>query len=90
MRIWKNIPYNFSNCLTCEQAGARLGIFVKAKDVFHVSIRINSADELLQFVESFLVPLVMCSEDEGRNFTLLVYSILLNVGKRVLKTMETP
>jgi hypothetical protein len=34
----------------CVQAGVRLGIVVKEKDVFHVSVRANSTYVLLQFV----------------------------------------
>jgi hypothetical protein len=32
---------------------------------------------------------VMCSEAEAGNFTTLVYCVLLNVGKSVLKITET-
>jgi hypothetical protein len=32
---------------------------------------------------------MMCSEVEARNFTTLVYSILLNVGKSVMKMIKT-
>jgi hypothetical protein len=39
----------FCDCLTCAQAGARPGIVVKEKDVFHVSIRMNCTVALLQF-----------------------------------------
>jgi hypothetical protein len=58
----------------------RLSTIMK-KDVLYVLVRTNSMDEWSQFFYSFLVPPVMCSEVEARNFTTLVYSILLNVGK---------
>jgi hypothetical protein len=45
----------------CAQAGVRLAIVMK-EDVFHVSVMMNSADVLSQFVSSFCVPLMMCSE----------------------------
>jgi hypothetical protein len=75
--------------LGCAQPGVRPGIVVKEKDVFHVSVRTNCTHALSKFVYSFLVRLVMCSEVEAGNFTTLVYSVLLNVGKFVLKTTET-
>jgi hypothetical protein len=43
-------PSNFYGCLTCAKADVRLDIVVKGKNIFHVSVRINSADALLQFV----------------------------------------
>jgi hypothetical protein len=46
-------------------------------------------DAFVQFVLSFLVPFMMNCKDGARNFTALVYSILLNTGKSVLKMMET-
>jgi hypothetical protein len=48
-RMGKNSPPHFCDCLTCAQAGVRPGIVVKEKDVFHVSVRTNSTDALLQF-----------------------------------------
>jgi hypothetical protein len=56
----KDSPSLFCDCLSCAQAGVRPGIVVKMKDAFHVSVMTNTADALLHFVESFLVPLVMC------------------------------
>jgi hypothetical protein len=50
----------FCYCLTCAQAGVRLGIVVKEKDVFRVSFKTTSRDALSHFVYSFLVPPVMC------------------------------
>jgi hypothetical protein len=76
-------------CLTCAQAGVRLGIVVKEKDVFRVSVRTKSTDALPQFVYSSLVPLDMCCEVEEGNFTALVYSALHDVGKSVLKMTKT-
>jgi hypothetical protein len=67
----------------------RPGIVVKEKDVFHVAVRSNSTDASSQFVLCLLVPLGMCSAVEAGNFTTLVYSVLLNVGKNVLKMMKT-
>jgi hypothetical protein len=49
-RMGKNSPSNFCDYLTCAQAGVRPGIVMKVKDIFHVSIRTNSTDVLLQFV----------------------------------------
>jgi phage gp46-like protein len=49
-RMEKNGPSYFCDCFTCSQAGVRLGIVVKEKDVFHVSVRANYTDVLLQFV----------------------------------------
>jgi hypothetical protein len=43
-------PSHFFDCHTCAQAGVRLGIVVKEKDVFHVSVRTNCTDALSQFV----------------------------------------
>jgi hypothetical protein len=85
----KNSPSHFCACFTCAQAGVRLGIVVKEKDVFHVSVRTNCTDALSWFVQSFLVPLVMCFEVEAGNLATLVHSVLLNVGKRLLKMAET-
>jgi hypothetical protein len=34
----------------CAQAGVRMGIIMKEKNIFHVSLRMNSMDELSQFV----------------------------------------
>jgi hypothetical protein len=62
---------------------------MKVKDVFYVLVRMNSTDAFLQFVQSFLIPLLMCFEVEAGNFTTLVYSILFNVGKSLLKMTET-
>jgi hypothetical protein len=59
----------------------RLGIVVKEKEVFHVLVRTKSVDALLQYVQSFLVLLVTCSEVEAGNFITLVYGVLLIVGK---------
>jgi hypothetical protein len=58
------------------------------KDIFHVSVRTNSTDALLQFVY-FLVPLITCSKVEAGNFTTHAYNVLLNIGKSVLKMMKT-
>jgi hypothetical protein len=66
----------------------RLGIVVKEKDVFHISVRTKSTDALPQFVYSSLVPLVMCCEVEAGNFTVLLYNVLLDVGKSELKVTE--
>jgi hypothetical protein len=44
-RIGKNSPSHFCYCLICVRAGVRPGI-VK-EDVFHVSIKMNSADAFL-------------------------------------------
>jgi hypothetical protein len=49
-RIGKNSPSHFCDCLTCAQAGVRLGVVTKEEDIFHVSVRMNSMDTLLQFV----------------------------------------
>jgi hypothetical protein len=55
-RMGKNSPSHFCDCLTCAQAGVRLGIVVKEKDVFHVSVTMNSADALWQFeVQSSII-----------------------------------
>jgi hypothetical protein len=43
-------PSHFCDCLMCAKADVRLDIVVKGKNIFHVSVRINSADALLQFV----------------------------------------
>jgi hypothetical protein len=48
----KNSPFHFCDGLTCAQASVRSGTVVKEKDVFHVSVRTNSTNVLLQFVES--------------------------------------
>jgi hypothetical protein len=48
-RMGKNGPFHFWECLTCVQAGVRLGIVVKEKDVFRVSVKTNSTDALSQF-----------------------------------------
>jgi hypothetical protein len=40
-RTGKSSASEFCDCLTCAQAGVRLGIVVKEKDVFHVSVRTN-------------------------------------------------
>jgi hypothetical protein len=88
-RMGKNGPSHSCDCLTCAQAGVRLGIVVKEKDVFHVSVRTNYTDVLLQFVQNFLVSLVICSEVETGNFTTLVYNVLLNVGNNMLKMTGT-
>jgi hypothetical protein len=58
----------------------RPGIVVKEKDVFHVSVRTNCTGAL--------VPQVTCSKLEAENCTRLVCSVLLNVGKSVLKMTE--
>jgi hypothetical protein len=50
IRIGKNFPSHFFDCLTCAQADVRPGTVVKEKDVFHVSIRTNSTDASLRFV----------------------------------------
>jgi hypothetical protein len=71
------------------QAGVRLGIVMKEKDVFHVVVRTDSTDVLLWFVDSFLVLLVMCSKDEAVYFSTSVYSVLPKVGKSVLKMTDT-
>jgi hypothetical protein len=88
-RKGKNSSPHFCDCLTCAEAGVRPGIVVKEKDVFRVSVRTNCTVALSRFVYSFLVPLVMCSEVEAGNFTTLVYSVLLKVGRSVLKMTET-
>jgi hypothetical protein len=44
--LGKTSQFNFCDCLTCAQAGVRLGIVVKEKDVFHVSVRMNCTDAL--------------------------------------------
>jgi hypothetical protein len=67
----------------------RPGIVVKEKEGFRVSGRTKSTDALSQFVLSFFVPLVMCSDVEAGNCTTLVYSVFLNVGKIVLQMTET-
>jgi hypothetical protein len=59
----------------CAQAGVRLGIVVKENDVFHILVRTNSTDALLQFVSSFLISLMMCSKVEAGNLTMLVESV---------------
>jgi hypothetical protein len=41
-RMRKNSPSHFCYCLTCSQAGVRLGIVVKEKDVCRVPVRKNS------------------------------------------------
>jgi hypothetical protein len=53
----ESIPFFFCDYLAGAQAGVRPSIFVKEKDVFHVSVRKSSTDELSQFVRNFLVPL---------------------------------
>jgi hypothetical protein len=81
----KNSPSYFCDCLTCAQAGVRSGIVVKEKDVFQT----NFTDAMSQFVYSFFVPLVMCPEVEAGNFAAVVYSVLLNVDKIVMKMTDT-
>jgi hypothetical protein len=49
-KMGKNNPTYFCNRLTYAQAGARLDIVMKEKDVFHVSVRMDSTDALLKFV----------------------------------------
>jgi hypothetical protein len=46
------------------------------------------ADAILQMTMNWNKDFVMCSEVEAGNFTL-AYSVLLNVGKSVLKMTET-
>jgi hypothetical protein len=88
-RIERNCPSHFCNCLTSVQAGVRPGNVVKEKDIFHVLARMNSMDALSQFVKSFLVLLINLSEVEEGNFTTMVYGVLLNSGKCMLKMTET-
>jgi hypothetical protein len=38
-RMGKNSPSHFCDCLMCVQASVRLGIVMKEKDIFHVSVR---------------------------------------------------
>jgi hypothetical protein len=45
-RLGKKRLFHFCDCLTCEQASVRLGIAVKEKEVFHVSVRTTSTDAL--------------------------------------------
>jgi hypothetical protein len=47
-RMGKKTSSNFSDCPTCAQAGVRLGVVVKEKDVFHVWVRTNCMDALSQ------------------------------------------
>jgi hypothetical protein len=49
-RTGKSSPSHFCYCLKCSKAGVRPGIVVTEKDVFHISVRTNSADALTQFV----------------------------------------
>jgi hypothetical protein len=78
----KNSPSHFCSYLTLVlQAGVRPGIVVKEKDVFDVSVRNNFTVALSQFVQIFLVPLMKCCEVEVGNFTVLLYWVLLTVGK---------
>jgi hypothetical protein len=44
---------------------------------------------ILQMTTNWKKVFVMCTEIEAGNFTTLVYSILINVGKSVLKMMQT-
>jgi hypothetical protein len=46
-------------------------------------------DAILQMTKNRNKVFVMFSEVEARNFTILVYNFLLNVGKNVLKMTET-
>jgi hypothetical protein len=48
-RMLKNVSSHFCYSLTCAQAGVRSGIVVKAKAVFHVSVKTNSVHALSQF-----------------------------------------
>jgi hypothetical protein len=74
----QSIP--FCHHLTFVQVGVRLGIVMK-EDIFHVLVRINSMDALLQFAYGFHVPHMIFSEVEAGNFTTLVFRVLLNIGK---------
>jgi hypothetical protein len=49
-RLGKKSTSHFCECLECAQAGARPGIVVRGKKDFHVLVRTNSTDALLQFV----------------------------------------
>jgi hypothetical protein len=45
-RMGKNSSSRFCDCIICAQAGVRLGIVVKEKDVCHVSVRANCTGAL--------------------------------------------
>jgi hypothetical protein len=45
-----NSPSHFYDCLTCVHSGAVPVIVMKEKDIFHVSVRMNSTDALSQFI----------------------------------------
>jgi hypothetical protein len=66
----------------------RLGVVTKEEDIFHVSVRMNSMDTLLQFVWSLLILLLMCTKVEAGNFTT-IYSVLHSISKSVLKMIKT-
>jgi hypothetical protein len=84
-RLGKKNPPHFCQCLVCSHACVRPGIVVKEKDVFHVSVRTNCTEAFSQFVLNLLSALVLCSEVEAGNFATLLYSVLLNIGKSMLK-----
>jgi hypothetical protein len=50
-RTGKNDPYHFCYCVTCTQVGVRLGIVVKEKDVFYVSVMTNCVGALSHFLK---------------------------------------
>jgi hypothetical protein len=84
-RMGRNSPPHFYHCITCARAAVRSGIVVKEKDVFRVSVSANSTDAMMRFVSNFLVLFVVCNAVKADNFTTLVHSDLLNVGKIVLE-----
>jgi hypothetical protein len=49
-RLGKYSPTCFCDCLMCGQDGVRPDIIMKEKDIFHVSVCMNSMDALFQFV----------------------------------------
>jgi hypothetical protein len=46
----KKSPSDFYDCLMRAQGGLRLGIVVKEKDVFRISVRKNCTNALSRFV----------------------------------------
>jgi hypothetical protein len=73
-----------------------MGNVMKEKDVFHVSVRANSTDVLLQSVESFLhgYYCVLCTthdvlQNQGREFYNTGICVSLNSDKSVLKMTKT-
>jgi hypothetical protein len=66
--IGKNSLSHFCDCLTCAQAGLRPGIVVKEKDVFHVSVRMNSTGALSQLFKVSLCRSWCAPKSKGEIF----------------------